>query len=140
FASCEARCASSCTAFQLRSASSDPVASQLPPTHGTHASFRYAGAVVALTPPVGQNATSGNTAESAATAAGPPPGPAGKNFAALRPRRTRCATSLAVCAPGKYGSFRLRVTSCTASAMPGDTMNSAPALAACSACSDVHSV
>src|SRR5256885_5083498 len=77
-----------------------------PPTQPTFGSARKAGALAAVTPPVGQNVTSGNGPLNAFSMPIPPACCAGNSFIAKNPAARAAITSDGVITPGSRGRDR----------------------------------
>src|SRR5262249_44960726 len=99
-------------------------ATQEPPTATTLVSLRYSAQLPASTPPVGQNARSGNGPASARSVAMPPMAPAGKNLTKRCPAASAVIASVAVAMPGSSGTEDFAASS--AGTDPGLTANLAP--------------
>ena len=122
-------------ACQSRFSTRDLGATQLPPTQTVFESARYAGALTAPIPPVGQKVTCGKGPPIDCNAGTPPEASAGKNFCIRYPRSIRRITSEAVAAPGNKGMSLSSQACKRLSVAPGDTPNAAPAsLAARTSC------
>src|SRR5437763_8316942 len=114
-------------AFQSPAATAAGGVSHEPPTHGTLGNARNCGAVFCVTPPVGQNNTSGNGPCSALSIPSPPACSAGKSFNWRKPAARAAITSEGVITPGNQGSPLARAAFTSAGVRPGLTANCAPA-------------
>src|ERR1700674_2659 len=98
-----------------------------PPTQPTFGSARKSAADAAVTPPVGQNITSGNGPAKAFSMPMPPACCAGNSLSAVNPAARATRTSEGVMTPGSRGKRQARAASINAGVSPGLTPNRAPA-------------
>src|SRR5262249_50082254 len=113
---------------------------QLPPQATTCGKTRYWPMFLVSIPPVGMNRMSLYGAQIACKNFTPPIGSAGKNFNTSTPFDKAISISVGVQTPGKIVTPFDKQWSTTARFVPGETINSAPALIAVSACSVVSAV
>src|SRR5262249_16145500 len=113
---------------------------QLPPHATTCGKARYWPMFLVSIPPVGMNRMSLYGAQIACKNFTPPIGSAGKNFNTSTHFDKAISISVGVQTPGKIVTPFDKQYSTTARFVPGETINSAPALIAVSACSVVSAV
>ncbi len=91
-------------------------------------------------PPVGQNRACGNGPPRAFSAAMPPAGTAGKNFAMVKPAASTCINSLGVAMPGMNAMSLAAAARSSSGVAPGLSAKRAPRSRAASRSSGVSTV